>query len=141
MINHTIIIGGGGYGLVNDLPAGQTATGKDRYVNFGYGGMTLGLVLGSNRLVHLTAHSLIGLGGIGYRYHDWTGLNLGEDSVHDVVFVIQPTLGVELNVTRFFRIAAGGSYRYVIGGTDLADITADDLRGFGAELTLKFGKF
>ncbi len=63
-----------------------------------------------------------------------------EDSAHDLIFVIQPTLGVELNVTRFFRIEAGSSYRYVIG-TDLDDMTDDDLRGFGAELTLKFGKF
>ncbi|MBA7600106.1 MAG: hypothetical protein GH143_09405 [Calditrichaeota bacterium] len=139
LINHTLIIGGGGYGLVNDLPAGQTATGEDRYLNFGYGGMILGFILGSDRMVHLTAHSLIGPGSVGYRHHmmeeDWS-----EDSVQDLVFIVQPTLGVELNVTRFFRIAAGGSYRYVIGA-DLADITADDLCGFGAELTLKFGKF
>ena len=130
LINHTIIIGGGGYGLVNDLPAGPA--NEDQYLNFGYGGMVLGFILGSDRLIHLTAHSLIGPGNVGYRHHmmeeDWS-----EDSVNDLVFVIQPTLGVELNVTRFFRIEAGGSYRYVIG-TDLADITADDLRGFGAEL-------
>ncbi len=143
LINHTIIIGGGGYGLVNDLPAGQAATGEDRYLKFDYGGMTLGFIFGSDRLVHLTAHSLIGPGSVGYRYHSWPEEGGEEDLVQDLVFVIQPTLGVELNVTRFFRIVAGGSYRYVIGGDDLADIdiTADDLCGFGAELTLKFGKF
>ncbi len=139
LINHTLIIGGGGYGLVYDLPAGQTTSGEDQYLNFEYGGMTLGFILGSDRLVHLTANTLIGAGEVGYRYHrlteDWQ-----EDSVHDLIFVIQPTLGVELNVTRFFRIAAGGSYRYVMG-TDLADLTDYDLSGFGAELTLKFGKF
>ena len=141
LINHTLIIGGGGYGLINDLLAGQTTTGEDRYLNFGYGGMILGLVLGSDRLVHLTAHSLIGPGSVGYRHPRLTDLGWrSEDSVQHLVFVIQPTLGVELNVTRFFRIAADGSYRYVIG-SDLAYMTAGDLCGFGAELTLKFGKF
>lgn len=140
LINHTIIIGGGGYGLVNELAAGQTADGEERYLNFGYGGMILGLVLGSDRLIHLTAHSLIGPGSVGYRHHHMMEEDWSEDSVHDLVFVIQPTLGVEMNVTRFFRIEAGGSYRYVIG-TDLDEMTDDDLRGFGVELTLKFGKF
>lgn len=140
LINHTLMIGGGGYGLVNELPAGLTAAGDNRYLNFGYGGMILGLVLGSDRLVHLTAHTLVGGGNVGYRYHRLPEEDWIDDSVNDLIFVIQPTLGVELNVTRFFRIEAGGSYRYVIG-SDLDDTTDDDLRGFGAELTLKFGKF
>ncbi|UCH62552.1 MAG: hypothetical protein JSU77_12265 [Fidelibacterota bacterium] len=140
LINHTLMVGGGGYGLVNDLAAGQTETGEDRYLNFGYGGMILGFILGSDRLVHVTAHTLFGLGDVGYRHHRLTEESWEEDTIHDVIFVIQPTLGVELNVTRFFRIAAGGSYRHV-AGTDMVDITDGDLGGFGAELTLKFGKF
>lgn len=136
LINHTLMIGGGGFGLINDLPVSQTAAGEDRYLNFGYGGMTLGLVLESDRLVHLTVHSLVGAGNVGYRYHRLPEED--EGSVSDLIFVIQPTLGVELNVHKYFRIEAGGSYRYVID-TDLDDMTDDDLCGFSAMLTLKFG--
>jgi hypothetical protein len=138
IINHTVFLGGGGYGLVNEIDAGTTSTGDEMYMNFGYGGFQMGMILGSNRLVHLTGSDLLGTGALGYRQYD---LEDWEDILtDDIIYVIEPAVNVELNVTKFFRVDVGASYRYVMG-VDLADWTNEDLSGLSAMLMFKFGKF
>ncbi len=144
VVNHTLIIGGGGYGLINDIEFGQTSDGTDRYLNLGYGGMIMGLTLGSDAPVHLTAHTMVGGGDVSYRtFRIWDGDNVDYNqsgSAHDKILVIHPTVSAELNVTRFFRLTIGANYRYVLG-VDLEGLSNKDLNGLGAEVTFKFGKF
>jgi hypothetical protein len=138
IIDHVVFLGGGGYSLVNEIPFGQSEAGEDRYISFDYGGLELGFILGSDRLIHLTAHSLFGTGVVGYRFHD---IDIEDpETASDLIWVLEPTVNLELNVMKFFRIGAGASYRYVLG-VDSGGLTNDDFGGLSAMLMLKFGKF
>jgi len=125
IINHAFIVGGGGYGLVTDI----FVSGKK--LGLGYGGLELGYVFFSDSLVHFTVHSLIGFGGVSFE---------NDPASADEIFVIEPEATVVLNVTEFFRIAAGVSYRFVTGVTT-SGVSDASLSGLSGMLVLKFGDF
>ncbi len=130
IINRSLVIGGAGYGLVNEIEPGAP---RNRLLDFGYGGLFLGYVNRSRKLVHLSIHSLIGGGGLHYRYDyydDWI----------DAIFVFEPGADLMLNVTKRFRIGFGGSYRFV-SGVDLDGLSNSDISGPSASLVFKFGRF
>ena len=143
IIGHAITIGGGGYGLTNDIPILYDNTDTTQYLDFGYGGFELGLILASNRLIHFSINSLIGGGAIGYRNsifdkpdnwdHDW-------DNHNDQVFVIEPGINLIANLTRWLRMGIGLSYRHVTG-VDLAAVDNKFLSGPSGVLSFKFGSF
>ena len=137
IINHTFVIGGGGYGLVTDIQARTPGPAGERNIDMGYGGLYLEYIGASDKLLHWTADLLIGAGGVAYRNQDsLDGLKRSMQSF----FVLEPGVNVNLNVTSFFRIGAGVSYRYIAGLTSTASSNAD-LRGVNGNLILKFGKF
>lgn len=143
LINHTFMIGGGGFGLANTIRGSRAAqlyygTGNDLRLQFGYGGLMLEYIGEHNSLVHYYVSALIGAGGVNYDYIN----NLYYDNFDEAspCFVFEPSLGAELNVTRFFRIAAGAGYR-LVRGTDLVGVSDSQLSDFSLNLTFKFGKF
>lgn len=138
IVGHRFIIGGGGYGLVNAVDALVPNAAGDRQLNFGYGGLELEYIHNWDRLMHWSVMVLVGAGGVGYRRSDAMGG--GDVGSMDDVFVLEPALQAHLNITKFFRISAGASYRYVSGVTSLAS-TNEKLSGPNAVLTLRFGKF
>ncbi len=113
IINHTFVIGGGGYGLVNNVKAYNASLEESQLLNFGYGGLELHYISNSDLLIHYTFSLLIGAGGIGYRPLDNREWNW--DSNTKSFFVMEPTLRVMLNVTSFFRVGLGGSYQACLG--------------------------
>ncbi len=134
ILNRNFVIGGAGYGLVNEVEGNMP---ERRLLQFGYGGLLLGYINRSRKLVHLSLHSLIGGGGLCWRtryYNDW----------YDALFVIEPGVDVMVNVTKSFRIGLGGSYRFVYG-EDYARLVAgvgnEEIRGPALSLTFKFGRF
>jgi hypothetical protein len=137
IVNHSFVLGGGGYGLVTDVKAKVTDS-IHQYIEMGYGGLELEYITSSNDLLHLSIGLLVGGGGIGYKYEDNNGLSTSHNK--NSFFVLEPCIDANLNVTHFFRIAAGVSYRYV-SGLKSAVSTNADLSGPSANLTLKFGKF
>jgi hypothetical protein len=69
---------------------------------------------------------------------------MDNQSNDDAVFVWEPGVGVELNVTKFFRINFGASCRFVSGIN--ADNKSDgfenkDFSGLNGSVTFKFGRF
>ncbi len=137
LINHTFVIGGGGYGLVNDVKVNNVMFGNEQaYLNFGYGGLHLEYIGNPNKLIHYSIQALVGGGGVEYRRR----MGGSEGDMSDGVFVLEPGLSAELNVSPFFRIGAGVSYRYVSGVQTLG-LTDKDLSGANGFLTLKFGTF
>lgn len=144
IINHSFVLGGGGYGLVNDIKADEIRTNfidpfYDRYINFGYGGVELEYIVQSDQLVHLSVYTLIGAGAVSYRDRNWN--DFGDwNSPTDAFFVFEPAVNAELNIISFMRISAGLSYRFISGAT-LDSISNSDLDGPSAVLTFKFGKF
>jgi len=61
-----------------------------------------------------------------------------EDVGSDRVFVVQPTIGAELNVTRFFRLGLDAGYRF-FNGSDIAGFDDADFSGPILGLRFKFG--
>lgn len=137
IINHSFVLGGGGYGLVNDISAKVPDTSRGlTLLEMGYGGLDLEYIASSDNLIHLSIGLLIGGGGVGYKDEHLVGENRNMDQF----FIVEPSAHVNLNVTEFFRIAAGVSYRYV-NGVNSAVTSDADLSGPSAVLTLKFGTF
>lgn len=122
VINRTLSLGGGGYGLVSDLYF------SGNKLKMGYGGLELEYKINPDALVHFTIHSLLGFGGLEL-------VGVGQESF----FTFEPGAGVELNVARFFKVNAGVSYRLVSGANRVAGISDTLLSGFTGEVALMFG--
>ncbi len=151
-INRTFSLGLAGYGLVTRQEVNYTDmfnTNLNHNLNFGYGGLYLEYIYKPLEYIHFAGNVLIAGGATNYSDRN----NWGNDS-HDndldptrTYIVIEPTLAVEFNITRFFRISAEASYRWMddvwenkafTNSKGLADI---DLKGFSGGLTFEFGSF
>ena len=145
MINHKLMIGIGGYGLVSRQD-GFTADGEVDEANklhMGYGGLMLEYTFMQNKKIHMTSGLLIGGGaienGYGADYSDSPGSNF--HTVSESTFTaFQPSVNVEANMTNWFRVAVGGGYR-LIHGSDIEGLTDKKLSAPSFGVTLKFGKF
>jgi hypothetical protein len=144
MINHRLMLGGGGYGLVT-RHAGfgiNSETNNQNRLRMGYGGLMAEYTFAGNQLFHVAANILVGAGGVtnGYptnkpgKNEEWQNVNCS------AFFVTQPGVNIETNVTKWFRIAAGGSYR-LIAGNKLEGISNADMSALAANLSFKFGGF
>ncbi|TVR31258.1 MAG: hypothetical protein EA390_06785 [Balneolaceae bacterium] len=137
--NHAISLGGGGHALVTEhlVPDQQYGDSeRDHFAMNAYGGFIIEYTNRSYQLVHLTASSLIGAGGLMIRDRDFDNV----DHTPDSFFVFEPGANLELNVTDFFRVAAGLSYR-LTSGISRAGFTDNDFSGINGTITLKFGRF
>lgn len=149
IINHTVSIGFGGYGLVNDVPSLLPGPFGQNFVQFGYGGLDLEFVINSDRVIHASVHALIGGGSAGFRYGSFEGSMWDNDEFgidgrtfheQDEFFVVEPGATVDLNVTPWFRLSAGASYRYISGMSTRA--TSNTKTGTPSGLLMfRFGDF
>lgn len=130
---HAISLGGGGYGLVTDH---RVPGDNEQFALNGYGGFILEYTNKSYRIAHFTLTSLIGGGGLMLRDRDF------EDVQDDVesYFVFEPGLNAELNITNYFRVSAGATYR-ITSGINRFGFSDSDFSGLNGTITLKFGKF
>jgi hypothetical protein len=137
IINHTYVIGGGVYALINNIRPTVIRSEKDLLLDMEYGGFEFEYVVNSPELIHFSIYTLIGAGKVKYRERDRPGADVyGSDRF----FVAEPAVSFMLNVTNYFRMGVGSSYRY-INGVNLEGTSNSRLRGLSANLTLKFGKF
>lgn len=147
IINHSFVIGGAGYGIVNSPRFSNIehdgTTYPVAYLEGGYGGMHLEYILMPNKLVHLSFPVLIGAGGLLYSETSAaaSGGNYNESIiVNSAFFVVEPGVELELNIVRFMRISAGVSYRYA-HKLDLPNTPASAFNSLSGTIALKFGKF
>lgn len=134
---HAISLGGGGYGLVTEhsVPA-PSDNNTDEYAAVGYGGFDMEYTNNTFRLVHFTVSSLVGAGGVTTRDRHFEEV----DTHPSTFFVFEPGLNLEMNMTSFFRISAGATYR-LTSGISKAGLRDSDFSGFNAQFSLKFGAF
>ncbi len=137
IINGSVVIGGGGYGLANvaNFEHLMNGAGDPGELEMGYGGLELGYVHRPDKVVHVSLGLLIGAGGLTWNPDGRSGA--GAD---DAFFVAEPELAVVLNATTFLRAALGVSYR-LTRDVELFDLRDADLSGFAAVVALKFGSF
>ncbi len=125
----------GGYGMkTRELSPFQDLDASLNEAELSQGGFWLGFTANSDALIHPYGSVRAGWGKFSYQR--------GFDSAsEDKAFVATPELGLELNVATWFRVNVTGGYRYVNGLEDISPLTDDDLSGFTANLTLRFGIF
>jgi len=128
--------GGYGLGLTNAIPDYVNQNPADR-LTLGHGGFWLGYSLFGEKPIHIALSSLIGWGEFGVMQDYGT-----YPFVRDKIFVLAPTVEVEVNLTRYFRIGAGASYNlYTMVDQNIHGYSNEDLSAFGGFLSFKFGWF
>jgi opacity protein-like surface antigen len=135
IVNHSWGLGAGGYGTIVE-PSPEDIEGLEE-LEMAYGGIVLEYIAWPRAIYHLSIPVLIGGGQVQFE-GGYVDPDSGEDS--DTFFVIEPHLNLEVNITRNLRLDAGFSYRHV-NGTDLADMTDEDLSGVNGVVSLKVGRF
>jgi hypothetical protein len=144
IINHSFVLGGGGYGLTTQVPVdvldGDIIIKDSDNLYIMYGGFEMEYIFRPLKVIHISIYTLLGGGSIGYRSefqdnHYDCGYNMGKS-----FFIAEPAVNLELNVTAFFHLAFGASYRYT-NGANYKLINDDDIRGFSGIITVKFGRF
>ena len=147
IINHSLVLGGAGYGIVNS-PIYTNFTHRDltydeAYLQGGYGGFIIEGIIWPKKIVHISVPVLIGAGGIMFtdqRYPDEHSDFQNHVIVHNAFFVVEPGVEVELNVVRFMRLTAGVSYRYA-PKLELPNIDSGAFNSLTTSISFKFGKF
>ena len=119
--NKEYFVGWGG--AVIDLPKIDANLSNP---DFDYNGLVLGYSPAAHRVIHPSVLVLVGTGKAQF------------NGISDKAWVIQPSVGGEVNVLRWFRVGATGGYRYV-NGSDLTSLTDSNLSGFFGEIKFKFG--
>lgn len=152
IINHTVSLGFGAYAQVT---GNKESTYLDPLSNehptlmFTQLGFELEYILASNKAIHATALVNIGSGNLSYQimdmnYHDYYDNERVNRFGMDWFFQVEPSVNVELNITKWFRLAAGIGYRFV-SGVDYKfqgeEYTNSDLTGLSGNLHFKFGSF
>jgi hypothetical protein len=137
ILNHQLVIGGGGFGLATPAErVGVSLDQADYRHTFGYGGLWLEYLIAPMNVVHASVGTLVGAGGISYQRF--------RPDMQDVestgVFVLDPVVAVEVNVTTFLRVALQSGYR-VVRGVDLATLDNSGASGFTLGGAIKFGGF
>ncbi len=143
ILNRKISFGLGGYGLVSrsSFDVNEITQEPKIRIGMGYGGLVTEYILFSNKTVHFTIPVLVGAGGItlyeddgDFWDDDWYSVD------NSAAFVVEPGVNVELNLTKYFRLHAGASYRYFYG-TDLLYVKDEDLSDLTFNFGVKFGFF
>ncbi|MBM2813913.1 MAG: hypothetical protein HW421_675 [Ignavibacteria bacterium] len=156
IINSSFSIGGGGWGLVTNHEIKDywkesknrqqlynlADTNKTVYLRAGWGGLILEYINSSEKLVHFTVNLLVGAGGATYTISNRNNNDFMADrSLESSAFaILQPGIGVDLNITKAFRLEFGINYR-LIYGVELWKLGNSDLSGLSGGLVFKFGKF
>jgi len=133
--------GGGGGIVISNFFVGAYGMGTTDYqrwidsgnfnIDMGHGGFWVGYFAPKHKLIHPYASAKVG----------WGATNIDDNGFDDAIFVLTPEVGVELNVARWFRIAATANYRWVDGINAGSSFSSSDLSSFGAGLTFRFGWF
>jgi hypothetical protein len=136
IINHTLVIGGGGYSSLVDIET-NAISDNDRplYLEIYYGGGELEYIHNSDKLVHWTIHTLFGSGSAKLKEHA-----PDKTMETDQFFLLEPSFNMDLNITSWFRLGAGVSYRLALG-LDMDIISSSDISGPSGQIIFKFGSF
>jgi len=118
-INKNLLIGWAGYD--SDL------TSEGRNIELSGSDLLLGYQFNSHNVIH----------PVFYLQGGSSKLQI-EDAGSDRVFVVQPSIGAEINIARFFRLGIDGGYRF-FNNTDLPGFSDKDFSGPILGLRLKFG--
>lgn len=129
----------GGFGQASGF--GSVALGDEPYdVSMGIGGLWLGYTHRQQKLIHPFASLKFGWGGIHIRAEEDPDKDL--PTYNRRLTVLQPEVGAELNMTRWFRLALTAGYRMTHGVRTLpGGLGPSDFNSFTGGLVFRFGGF
>ena len=141
-------VGGGGGVVIDNFFIGGYGVGSldfDKLFDEGeienleiaHGGFWLGYTFNPYNVIHLYTSGRIGWGALDIRFND----NNVRYSDLDKVFVATPEIGLELNITRWWRVNGAIGYRWVNGVEETAGIKSDSFNGTTISMALRFGWF
>jgi len=136
-------VGIGATGFINEFHY-EPSLDMDVFLTGGYGGIYIEPIVFPRWPVHMSFPVLLGAGGITVVSRDG---ELYENFIEDskAFLLIEPSAELELNLTRYFRLAFGASYRiptqFDVGLPGMYTIDVESLRSMSYTVTLKFGKF
>ena len=147
VINRRYLFGIAGYGLVTDIEfegtiPGDTAT-KTLNLYGGYGGVLIGASIAPKELIHISIPIVLGAGAFEVEDKNFFSNNLADaDFVveNSVFFVVEPGIEVEFNISNHFRLGFGATYRYITG-TELVNVTDEEVSGATGMISFRFGRF
>lgn len=147
IINRRFLFGVAGYGLVTKVGfegtiPGQTTT-KPLSLHGGYGGVLVGATIAPRELIHISIPIVFGAGSLEVSDEDFFVNNPADSEFtieNSVFFVLEPGIELEFNITKYFRLGAGVTYRHVTG-TELENVTDDDMTGVNGMISFRFGRF
>jgi hypothetical protein len=148
IIGHSIGVGIAGNGIVTELQNDIVPNQEYNVISAGYGGLLIEPILFGLKPVHVSMPVIIGAGAAVFSNGNYDQMD-NNDVAWKQFFVVEPAVEIEMNVTRFFRLAVGGSYRFT-SNTDMEvtvlDVTypilgANDLNNYNVYISFKFGKF
>jgi hypothetical protein len=129
----------GGYGMgttFNDVTVGE----KDYTIQFGHGGFWLGYVYKPEKIVHVYSQVKTGWGNI--RLLEEPNDDKDDAAFRDAVYVLTPELGLEINVTKFLKVALTGGYRWVADVDNTpGGLTQDDFNSWQGGISFRIGGF
>ncbi len=145
IINRSIAIGIEAQGIIPSAKFDNISpdVGEQAILLGGYGGLFIEPILFSNHVIHVSFPIASGAGWLGY-HEDWENnrnFNRRNDLIDDDVFwYVEPGIGVEVNITRHFRISTGVTKRFT-QDLELLNTDDNDFNNLNYFLTLKIGKF
>ncbi|MFK8104890.1 MAG: hypothetical protein AB8G15_20395 [Saprospiraceae bacterium] len=127
----------GGYGLGTDSP--EIIIDETKYdIKFRHGGLWFGYTGNVNKLAHFYSSLKLGWGNVNLELNG----NDDDESFSDNFFVLTPEIGIELNVTSFFKIGLSGGYRIVNGVDNLpGGLENEKFNSPTGTITFRFGGF
>lgn len=136
VLSHIFALGLGGSGFVTDFD--RIGDGARSGYAGGYGGLVLEPIILPKLPVHISIPVLIGAGGVALTNYTDDIDDEADVIDSDAFLVVEPGIELEMNVTKFFRFAFGGYYRYT---SDIELVQPESINGFSFGISLKFGKF
>jgi hypothetical protein len=141
-------VGGGGGVIIDEFFIGAYGMGSvenfrynfndnDFRMDLTHGGLWLGYTPNSFKIFHPYISTKIGWGFADF-HENRIGVNFTNG---DGIFVLVPEAGLELNLTKFFRMTATVGYRWVNDVDQLEDYSDKDFRSITGQLTFRFGWF
>ena len=143
VINHSFSIGIAGYGLPSQVD-GLGSYSKYN-LGFGYGGLYMEYEALAESAMHISLGVTGGAGGVSLFekcnfVYDETCADKMKSIEEDAFYFVEPEANLVINVTRWFKMGFGASYR-VVRGVNMKGTNNDALSGLAGQVSLRFGKF
>lgn len=133
----------GGYGAKVAIPNVTRQIGQVDYrLRTQQGGLWAGYDIQAHRLIHFTSSVKIGWGRLRFYQQERSFFDNALSNFHEDFLMITPELGVEVNITRFMKVAFTGGYNAAFHNAVQEDNGSKiNLNGQYGSITFKFGWF